>query len=213
VKNSPSRHHHLSKLIEYAIINWRKEPTPNLPNFLHTQFHTLFAAQNNKGWHHILKGRFSSKWLPCISPDQNFARRRLTYVMKHIWNLWYAVWKYRCDTNQADNPTTKEIRLRQRLLPQVKQIYDEIDLIDPSNSYIFKSSQEELLLQQHQDIEKWVRIVIIKIKESVACTRQKIKHADLPIHHYVLQKRTATKPKLQKSQKILTSRVILHHNT
>jgi hypothetical protein len=109
VKYSPATHHHLSKLIEHAIINWRNEPTPNLPTFLHTRFHTLFDAQSKIGWHHICKGRFSIKWLSCISPNQNFARRWLTYVIIHIWNLWYEVWKYRCDTNKGDNPTTKDI--------------------------------------------------------------------------------------------------------
>jgi hypothetical protein len=171
MKYSPSTHHHLPKLIEYAIINWRNQSSPNIPTFLHNRFHTLFAAQSNIGWHHILKGRFSSKWLPCISPHYNITRHWLTFAIKHIWNLSYTVWKNRCDTNQCDNPTTKEIGLRQRLLPQVEQLYDAIDLIDPSDSYIFKSSPEELLLQQPRDIEKWVRIAHIRIKENVAWTR------------------------------------------
>jgi hypothetical protein len=116
------------------------------------------------------------------------------------------VWKYRCDTNQGDNPTTKETRLRQRLLPQVQQLYEAIDLIDPSDSYIFKSSQEDLLLQQPRDIEKWVRIARLRIKGSVARTRQKIKHAHLPIHHYFLLNRTSNNPKTLKPRKPRTSR-------
>jgi hypothetical protein len=206
IKYSPSTHHHLSKLIEYAIVNWRDQSTPDIPDFLHTRFHPLFVAQSEIGWHHILKGRFSSLWLACISPDYNLAQRWLTYAIKHIWNLWYIVWKYRCDTNQGDNPTTKDIRLRQRLLPQVQQLYDAVYLIDPSDSYIFKSSQEDLLLQQPRDIKKWVRIARLRIKESVARTKQKIKHAHLPIHHYfLLNKKTND---LQKNKrKPLISRV------
>jgi hypothetical protein len=105
------------------------------------------------------------------------------------------VWKYRCDTNQGDNPANKELRMRQKLLPQVKQLYDEVDNVDPSDSYIFKSAQEELLLRQPHDIERWVRIAKLRIKDSIARVKQKIKQSHLPIHQYFLQTNTIIKSK------------------
>jgi hypothetical protein len=72
--------------------------------------------------------------------------------------------------------------MRQRLLPQVKQLYDDIDNVDPSDSYIFKSTQEVLLSQQPRDIERWVRIAKLRVKDSIARAKQRLKHSHLPIH-------------------------------
>jgi hypothetical protein len=189
-KYSPTINHQLPKLIEHSIIHWRTTSDPTIPTFLHIRYAPLFKAQSQIGWHNILQGRFSKSWLARISSDETVARRWITYTIKHIWNVWYEVWKYRCDTNQGDNPANKEIRMRQKLLPQVKQLYDEVDNVDPSDAYFFKSTQEELLLRQPQDIERWVRIAKLRIKDSVARVKQKIKQSHLPIHQYFLQAKT-----------------------
>jgi hypothetical protein len=135
-KYYPTINHQLTKLLEHALIHWRSTPKSTTPAFLHTRFAPLFDAQSSIGWHHILKGRFPTLWLSSISPDEKFASRWLPYTIKHILNLWYNVWKYRCDTNQGDNPTNKDLRMRQRLLPLVKQLYDSINRVDPSDSYV-----------------------------------------------------------------------------
>jgi hypothetical protein len=161
-KYAPTTNHQVPKLIAYSLVHWRTTDSPPIPPFLHMRFIPLFNSQSIIGWHNILKGRFSQEWLPSISPDEKIARRWITYTIKQIWNVRYKVWKYRCDTNQGDNPTNKDLRMRQRLLPQVKQLYNNIDNIDPSDSYIFKSTQEELLSQQPRDIERWVRIAKLR---------------------------------------------------
>jgi hypothetical protein len=196
-KYLPTSNHQLPKLIEYSLVHWRTTMIPTFPSFLHSRFLPLFNAQSLIGWNNMLKGRFSELWLKTISSDEKVARRWITYTIKHIWNVWYEVWKYRCNTNQGDNPSNKELKVRHRLLPQVKQLYDEIDNVDPSDSYIFKSTQEELLLRQPHDIERWVRIAKLRVKDSVARAKQRIKQSHLPIHQYFVHARTL----LQKQKK------------
>jgi hypothetical protein len=125
---------------------------------------------------------------------------KLTYTIKNIWNAWYEIWKYRCDTNQGDNPINKELRTRQRLLPQVQQLYNEIDQIDPSDSYIFKSTQEELLSQKPHKIERWVHIARLRVKDSVARAKQRIKQSHLPIHQYFVHVTTLLQTRKTKTK-------------
>jgi hypothetical protein len=70
-------------------------------------------------------------------------------------------------TNQGDNPTSKDQRLRLKLIPQVQQLYKEVDNIKPSDNYIFKNTQEDVQTPSPYDIERWVRIARQRIEDSI----------------------------------------------
>lgn len=65
-------------------------------------------------------------------------------------------------------------------------MYEEIGTIDPTDSYIFKHSQDERLTQSHHDIEKWVRITKLRIKDSIHRVKLKIKQSKKPLHQFFL---------------------------
>jgi hypothetical protein len=145
-------------LIKLALLKWQTTTCPRPPQWLPQDRQELFHSQTLIGWDQIIKGRFSTMWLPLISDDSKYALRWLTYAIKQIWSIWFELWKHRCNLNQGTTPNTKQERQKQKLILQVLKLYEESDNIVPNDSYIFKHSQEALLSQAHHDIKKWLRI-------------------------------------------------------
>jgi hypothetical protein len=139
-----------------SITSWQTTTHPSQPTYLRPEVETLFTLQSLIGWDQILKGRFSKAWCPLISADTQAATQWISYTIKIFWHSWYDIWKYRCEMNHGYSPESKCSCQKSRLAPQVQQLYDEIDNIDPSNSYIFKHSMDALLAQHSTYIENWI---------------------------------------------------------
>jgi hypothetical protein len=86
------------------------------------KFVSLVNAQNKIGWQHILKGRFSNRWLqiqqlhirtePDIDPTTQSSERWLKQLLNHIWtSLWWDVWIIRnADLHGRDNAEQEQKR-------------------------------------------------------------------------------------------------------
>jgi hypothetical protein len=156
IKYAPDVPQQLFALIETALVQWRTNKQPIKPQYLGDDLDELFLSQSSIGWDQILKGRFTHNWLSLISLDNKFATRVMTYIIKNIWHIWFEIWKFWCDINQGQTPNLKTIRQHQRLYPRVQHLYDEVDNIDPSDSHIFKYTQEDLLSQKPHEIKRWI---------------------------------------------------------
>jgi hypothetical protein len=118
--NSPSYTTNLLDLIKLAVTSWRTSPRPVQPTYLHQNLIQLFQEQSDVGWDQNLKGRFTKAWYPLISLDTNISSRWLSYTIRQILYCWFDIWKYCCEMNHADSPTSKNERLRMILKPQVQ---------------------------------------------------------------------------------------------
>ena len=100
-------------------------------------FRALVDSQNNIGWQHLLRVRFSSQWWtqiqgrhildePEIGPEKQSSKRWLKLILHHIWtNMWH-LWLARNEDlhgpkrkmNQNANSTRKAPSTYHRLVFQ-----------------------------------------------------------------------------------------------
>jgi hypothetical protein len=112
-KYCPTINHQLVKLIEFALTHWQTIEAPPLPAFLKQKYIPLFNDQKQIGWNKILKGGSTICGFQTCHLTNPFARQWIAYTIQNIWYVRYDEWKYRCNTNHGDNPTTQDTRSRQ----------------------------------------------------------------------------------------------------
>jgi hypothetical protein len=152
-------HHQLLKLISDATTKWRSTPHPIQPTYLDSTFTSLFQAQSQIGWDHILKGRFAKDWIPAISTTKQMTPRRwVSYTIRILWHALYNVWKSRCDVNHGTTTCTQQESFLQEITPSIALFYSDRDKIDPTDQYIFKHLQDKSLRQPSHAIKTGYRL-------------------------------------------------------
>jgi hypothetical protein len=82
------------------------------------RFKPLVREQNSIGWNHILKGRFSHKWVQCqqlhihLDPGTDSTKQSgeiwLKRVLNRLWTSLWDVWLIRNDNLHARDRQLKE---------------------------------------------------------------------------------------------------------
>jgi hypothetical protein len=160
-------HHHLVQLLSLSISTWRTTPHPTQPPFLQPRFHTLFQAQSNIGWHHILKGRFSKSWRHHLYRDRERTMQWITFSIRTIWYEVYTIWKTRCQIHHGISNDEKTRRALLYLTPKVEALYkQQDDLHNHTDTHMFDSTIEEMLIKPIPTIKAWVQKVTLRIKTA-----------------------------------------------
>jgi hypothetical protein len=176
-------HHHLLKLLTLAITQWRTTTSPEVPNFLHPKFHSLFKNQSVIGWNQIINGRFSTQWAEAITSECTNPTNWLAYTISQIWQQVFEVWKHRCDKNHGTDKSTKHKRAMMRLTPQVESIFDQQHTSEQNDQYLFKNTMSAILQLPIPSIEQWIFKTHLRLKASAFQQRQKSKRL-LSIHPF-----------------------------
>jgi hypothetical protein len=83
-----------------AIFEWRNTPKPDVkPQFLPYHYAKMFDAQSIIGWHHIIKGCWSTLWVrhhvkhAQINKIKQKGETWASTTLHHTWENIYDVWK------------------------------------------------------------------------------------------------------------------------
>jgi hypothetical protein len=142
------------------------------------QFVSLVNAQNKIGWQHILKGRFSNRWLqiqqlhirtdPDIDPTTQSSERWLKQVLNHIWTSLWDVWIIRnADLHGRDNAEQEQKR-KEKLRPHVIALYATVDSLLACDKPIFDTPIRDRLKAPSREIATWIRLVTPTVKRALA---------------------------------------------
>jgi hypothetical protein len=129
---------------------------------------SLVQSQDSIGWANMLYGRFSVKW-SCLQ-DAHIAEEHLdgcyfsgpvwtSKVTQHIWRALHALWKIRNTALHGVTFTKNEATRQTRIEPIVRQLYNHIYELAPSDRTLFQKPVDERLEQPLSIIERWLSIV------------------------------------------------------
>jgi hypothetical protein len=141
-------------------------------------FHNLAVAQNQIGWQHILKGRFSHHWIqiqqylinnqPDIGDTKQSGERWLRLVINQLWTSLWQVWQTRNNDLHGRDKTERERKRLEKLTPQVVALYDTVDRLLANDKIIFETPITERLKTPSRELETWIKLVKPTVKQAIA---------------------------------------------
>jgi hypothetical protein len=133
-------------------------------------FKLLVHSQNEIGWNHLLKGRFSHHWIQLqqayinqddtISSSKKFTDERwLHKILNHLWTQLYTAWKPRNADLHGINKADKEMKRKAKLKPDIITLYPTAASLDYLDRRLFDKPLAERLNQPAREQAAWINIV------------------------------------------------------
>jgi hypothetical protein len=144
------------------------------------QFQYLVTAQNQIGWNHILKGRFSShRWLQCqqvhiyLDPDTNSTKQSGAQWLKRILNcMWTSLWQVwlirNDDLHGRDRQQREKKRIEILLTPRVVALYAKADTLLAADKDIFEIPIQTRLTFPSGELSTWIKLVTPTVRRAIA---------------------------------------------
>jgi hypothetical protein len=159
-------------------------------------FQFLVAAQNQIGWDHLLKGRFSHHWLqvqqlhihlnPDIDDTKQSSERWLKRILHHIWTSLWQGWLARNEALHGHDRNSRARKRLEKITPQVVALYAQAGTLLAADRDIFDIPIERRLQSHIREIETWVRLVTPTVKRAVADANQLLHTTNHTMHTYLI---------------------------
>ncbi len=139
---------------------------------------TLVHSQNDIGWSHLLRGRFSHHWVDIqqahinrdasIDSKTHTGSRWLKKVLHHVWSHLYLAWKLRNADLHGIDSADQELKAKAKLKPSIAALYHTAQHLDYLDKRIFTLPLEERLLQSSREQTAWINVVTPTVRQAKA---------------------------------------------
>jgi hypothetical protein len=154
-----------------------KNLEPPTPENYPAEYHQLIITQNQIGWQHLYKGRWSSQWAK-LQDDYCASTTTAQGIIGTQWVLnmgrllidqWLKVWEQRnADRHSKDKILNETIHI-QALQSQLHELYTYKTQVCPADASLFyTSSTEHITNHTWTAIEDWINIY----KEAIIASAQ-----------------------------------------
>lgn len=181
----------LRHLLIQGLEEWRETKHPPRPENLKNRHKTLFCAQNQIGWNHLLQGRFAIEWTVAYDKTNHSSLDGRTWVRRIIHILWtelHKLWKIRCNVQHGTDSESYKIQALVKLQPRIEQLFALKQQLDSTDQKIFTKTIEEVLALKITQMEQWVIIVAPFVKKGLHRAKKRSQIATKSITKYFPQK-------------------------
>ena len=175
--------HHTHPLLRHvlreAMTQWFNPEAPDTvsPCLFPADVRRLIIQQNEIGWRHLLRGRFSNEWQR-IQNDyyyryRNKAKFRRTGIMWQkqliltMWAGWYDVWKMRNEQVHGSTAETRAQADRRDTERQLTAIYASRNLLEPRVQELLAPDLESHLQRPANVTRNWLAMTGPVVRDSM----------------------------------------------
>jgi hypothetical protein len=155
------------------------DPLFNMPtNIREPSFEMLVSSQNDVGWSHLLRGRFSHHWVQIqqdpidredeVSSKKLTGQRWLKQVLHHLWTHLCLAWKLRNADLHGVAAADQEEKRKAKLQPNVVALCADADKLLCLDKRLFEMPIELRLLTQSHDQSAWIHLVAPTVRTAQA---------------------------------------------
>ena len=191
----------LTQILSQGLHAWFSHSAALSPDTFPKKFHRLIRLQNTIGWRQLFLGRFVSEWAR-LHDDHTFnAARNPTLLISKgtykrtgdqwcqditsvLWAQWTIVWALRNAVIHGKDEISRRQRREQEDLRQLRQLYSQKQLLEPSvQNLLFETVEEHEQLPAYS-INNWLAIHAGLLKQSVQQASARAIQGVRSIRHY-----------------------------
>jgi hypothetical protein len=180
--------------IQHALVN--QDYTVSRDN-REASFEMLVDSQNDIGWTHLLRGRFSHHWVQLqqahinsedeISSKKFTGQRWLQKVINNIWTHLYTAWKQRNADLHGIDPADKEQKSKAKLRPAILALYASAAKLDYMDKRLFELPLDDRLDLRSSEQVAWINIVTPTVRQAKAEAAHLLRHTQRDIREFLLR--------------------------
>ena len=147
---------------------------PN-PKYVHQSVHHIITKQGSIGWNQITQGRLSKS---IVQHQDNYYKAKGIYDDKHftgkrwavkllitIWKTVLKTWKTRCEIVHGRDRQEQQANATRIYKHRVQACYNFLPQLQGTDRHMFDSTATETLSKPPQQIETWLTMVEMLIKQ------------------------------------------------
>ena len=160
-------------------------------------FESLVSCQNDIGWHHLLRGRFSKQWIqlqqshidhdPEISSKTFSGHTWLKKVLHLLWSHLYLAWKERNADLHGIDTADKEAKAKAKLRPAIVAMYELGATLDYLDKRLFDVTLTARLAKPSSDQRAWLSLNAPTIRMAKAEADHHIQQTQHDIRHFFVR--------------------------
>jgi hypothetical protein len=185
--NTPT--HTLNELLKDILLMITRGINPPLepPDTLAIDYYPLYFEQAQIGWHHMLQGRWTTKWVTVYDAKTNSSSglRWAKRILRNIWQGMLSRWRHRCDAEHEHSPDNIT-RTTNNLNVQIEQIYAKNTEMDTADRTILDKPIDETKQLPNKLKKAWINRVGAYVHAAMARTRQRLQQKNNAITQYFL---------------------------
>ena len=159
-------------------------------------FKLLVSSQNDIGWDHLLRGRFSPHWVQ-IQQDhidhehegssKKFTDKRwLQKVINHIWTHLYLAWKLRNIDLHGIDAVDQEAKRKAKLKPAIVALYEAGKKLTYLDRCIFELPLLARLDHKSHEQTAWIDLHTPTFRQALAEAADKLQKTQHNILSYFI---------------------------
>jgi len=159
-------------------------------------FELLVSSQNDIGWDHLLKGRFSHHWVqiqqdhidhePDVSSKKFTGQRWLKQVINLIWTHLYLAWKLRNADLHGIDAADQEEKRKAKLKPAIVALYESANKLDYLDRRLFEMPLLARLDLKSDQQTAWINQVTPTVRQAKAEAADKLRTTQRDIRRYLI---------------------------
>jgi hypothetical protein len=159
-------------------------------------FAILVSSQNDIGWSHLLRGRFSHHWVQLqqdhidsedeVSSKKFTGQRWLKKVINHLWTHLYMAWKLRNEDLHGVDAADKEAKRQAKLKPAIVALYQAADKLDYLDKRLFELTLDKRLDTKSHEQTAWINLVTPTVRQAKAEAADKLRTTQRDIRRYFI---------------------------
>jgi hypothetical protein len=160
-------------------------------------FALLVHSQNDIGWSHLLRGRFSHHWVQLqqahidhedeISSKKFTGDRWLQKVLHHLWTQLYRAWKQRNTDLHGVDKADQELKRKAKLQPAIVALYMTAATLDYLDRRLFDLTLKQRLGQNSHEQAAWINVVTPTVRQAKAEADDHIRKTQRDIREFFIR--------------------------
>ena len=160
-------------------------------------FELLVSSQNDIGWDHLLRGRFSHHWVQIqqdhidhdheVSSKKFTGKRWLQQVINHIWTHLYLAWKLRNADLHGIDAADQEAKRKAKLRPEIVALYESGKKLNYLDRRIFDLPLDKRLGLKSHEQTAWINLHTPTVRQALAEAADKLKKTQRDIREFLIR--------------------------
>jgi hypothetical protein len=161
-------------------------------------FELLVSSQNDIGWSHLLRGRFSHHWVQIqqhhidhddeISSKKFTGQRWLQKVLNHIWTHLYMAWKLRNADLHGIDAADQEAKRQAKLKPAIVALYETAATLPYLDKRLFELPLIDRLDLKSHEQTAWINVTTPTVRQAKTEADDKLHTTQRDIRKYLFRK-------------------------
>ena len=180
----------------------------------------VFAKQNSIGWKNFFRGHITKSLQSAYEASGGTTDHWTYKFLKILWTNIKSLWDLRNAYEHGVDAHHKAHKRKQKLLRDLREIYDERQNIMAIDTEQFYNSPEEHLQEhrQHSQVQSWIMMMKKTIQHSKAQALQIAKSGTKNIHqyfhriHHRSKRKNKKKPRNKPTKIKRTHQMYIHRN-